>query len=302
MNKKYPQELWTCGTELEYADVLFGQYLPEGASWNTKDNTVVNSNGIANDPKGEIYPYGGEINTKPTYSVSDQIDHIAEINKVLNPKPVINYRCNLHLHLRIPGVKNDLEALKRIQRYIDGNAEEAFSIVERVPKPDRSQMSQEAYDGAMKRYKRRFKSHQYMVPQSRLDEMYAAKTPHEFWQAHAPIGKDGLRMWYFAPRAGINLRQLFEETETIEFRHFPGTIDMVEMESCHLWIRAFMIEALSDNPRSPREIYMEGDYKFPEFAPYDYELEKMYQLTNFESNTRAQVKEIIAKLHAEGKI
>ncbi|MEK6879360.1 MAG: hypothetical protein AABY22_07130, partial [Nanoarchaeota archaeon] len=42
---------------------------------------------------------------------------------------------------------------------------------------------------------------------------------------------------------------------------------------------------LSDYPKSPREIYMDQDFKFPEFAPYDHELEKMYQLTNFDSNT-----------------
>jgi hypothetical protein len=189
-----------------------------------------------------------------------------------------------------------------LQRYIDSYGQEAFDIVERIPKPDPSQMSKEAYEGAYKRFKRRKVSHQYMLPKNRLDEMYAATTVKEFWEAHAPIGKDGARMWYFSPRPGINLRQLWEETDTVEFRHYPGTIDPWEFDSCVRWSKEFLYHALSDEQKRPLDFYTPEDYKFPKFGEYDYELDKIFKMTNFADNNRATVKANIEKLQAEGKI
>ena len=45
---------WTCGVELEYGNVSLDCKLTGGATWNDKDNTVVSSTGIANDPKGVL--------------------------------------------------------------------------------------------------------------------------------------------------------------------------------------------------------------------------------------------------------
>ncbi|MEN6369497.1 MAG: hypothetical protein ABFD77_07360, partial [Thermotogota bacterium] len=64
--RRYDTDSFTYGVELEYADVKFGNPLPNGCAWNTKDNTIVNSNGIANDPLGKLWLFGGEINTRPT--------------------------------------------------------------------------------------------------------------------------------------------------------------------------------------------------------------------------------------------
>ena len=75
-----------------------------------------------------------------------------------------------------------------------------------------------------------------------------AKTPKQFWHNHANVDKQGKRMWFITPRAGINLRQLFE-TKTLEFRHFPGTLDNDEMYSCLLWCREFMHAALTTDER-----------------------------------------------------
>jgi hypothetical protein len=132
--------------------------------------------------------------------------------------------------------------------------------------------------------------------------MMAATTVQEFYEEHAPKTEKG-RMWFFSPRAAINLRQMWEETETIEFRHFPGTIDLVEMESCVRWCREFLVAALC-NELTPREFYLTDPkpWKFPEFAEYDHELEKMYQLTNHDSNSRAVIAKRIEEFRNTGKI
>jgi Putative amidoligase enzyme len=288
--KNFSIDDWSYGVELEYGNCYRFGALPAGAQWNDKDNTCVSSTGIANDPVGQLYAYGGEINTKPTYTIQEQIEHISEINAALDPAALVNYRSNLHIHIRVPGLKDDLESCKKLLRYIDRYQEEAFDIVETIPVPTKGSMTEDEYQGALKRMKRRKKSHQYKLPESRVAAMLAATTTQEFYEEHAPKTEKG-RMWYFSPRAGINLRQMFEETNTIEFRHFPGTLNMVEMESAIRWCQLFMDAALNQEDVSPRDIYWANDFTFPDFQTYDYKTEQVYQYTNFDTNSRKEVKE-----------
>jgi len=288
---------WTYGVELEYGNCRYGSQLPDGASWNNKDNTCVSSTGIANDPDGILYQYGGEINTKPTGSIKEQVSHIVDINEILNPKPIVNYRSNLHIHIRVPGLKDDLVTCKQLLRYIDQYQQEAFDIVEQIPTPNKALLPPIVYEWELKRMKRRYKSHQYKLPKSRVDAMLQAKTTQEFFEEHATLTEKG-RMWYFSPRAGINLRQMWEETETIEFRHFPGTLDPYEMESCITWCHNFLDVALNDNSITPRDIfyYSDFDYKFPKFQPYEFETEQVYQWTNFGTNKKSDIAKRIQAL------
>jgi hypothetical protein len=289
--KTYDVDSFTYGAELEYGNCYRFADLPDGAQWNDKDNTCVSSTGIANDPLGKLYQYGGEINTRPTNTPEEQVEHIARINAALpngGPAPTVNYRSNLHIHVRVPGLKDDLESCKRLLRYIDQYQQEAFSIVERIPKTDPN-LPPEVYEWERKREKRRYKSHQYKMPKNRVEAMLAATTTQDFYEEHAPATEKG-RMWYFSPRAGINLRQMWEETHTIEFRHFPGTLDMDEMLSAIKWCRAFLSHALSAAQKSPAEFLREeGPFNFPEFEPYEFETEQLYQWTNFDKNTRKVV-------------
>ena len=125
----YDKASFTYGVELEYGDSYRFNELPTGAKWNDKDNTCVSTTGIANDPLGLLYKYGGEINTKPTDTVKEQIEHIAAINAMLQPAPVVNYRSNLHIHVRVPGLKDDLDSCKKLLRYINEFQQQAFDIV-----------------------------------------------------------------------------------------------------------------------------------------------------------------------------
>jgi hypothetical protein len=283
----YDKTSFTYGVELEYGDSHRFNELPIGAKWNDKDNTCVSTTGIANDPLGLLYEYGGEINTKPTETIEEQIQHIVEINSALQPAPIVNYRSNLHVHVRVPGLKDDLESCKKLLRYINEFQQQAFDIVETIPIPSKSLLEPVVYEWALKRMKRRQKSHQYKLPESRVNAMLNAKTTQEFYEEHAPLTEKG-RMWFFSPRAGINLRQMWEETNTIEFRHFPGTLNMIEMESCIRWCREFLDAALNTE-KTPTEIFWETSYKFPKFQPYEFETEQIYQWTNFDAHSRKVV-------------
>jgi hypothetical protein len=290
---KFDTKHWTYGVELEYGNCDRKiKDLPEGAKWNTLDNTCVSSTGIANDPQGKLYEFGGEINTKPTSTSDEQVEHIAKINKFLRdngPSPIVNYRSNLHIHIRVPGLKDDLKALKQLLTYINTYQEQAFAIVENIPVPDRNTLPPLEYTWAKKRYDRRLTSHQHKLPQKRVEAMLAATTPTEFWHEHAHKDAKGNPAWFQCPRAGINLRQLFEETNTIEFRHFPGTLKPGEMRSAINWCHNFLQLALHFPDTAPGTLLETHNYTFPQFEPYEFETEQVYQYTNFDKNSRKVV-------------
>lgn len=291
---------WTYGVELEYGNCDRTIVdLPDGAKWNSLDNTCVSSTGIANDPQGKLYKFGGEINTRPTSTPDEQVEHIAKVNKFLRdngPAPIVNYRSNLHIHIRVPGLKDDLPALKQLLRYITTYQEQAFAIVENIPVPDPKTLPALQYEWANKRYKRRLTSHQHTLPQKRVEAMLAATTPEEFWHEHAHKDAKGKPAWFQCPRAGINLRQLFEETNTIEFRHWPGTLNMTQMRDAINWCQGFLNLALNHEDTPPVTLYAHSTWDFPQFEPYEFETEQVYQYTNFDKNSRKEVTERLANL------
>lgn len=286
---RYDSDEWSYGVELEYGNCYRFAELPDGAQWNDKDNTCVSSTGIANDPSGKLYAYGGEINTRPTYTIIEQIDHISKINAALmNPKKIVNYRSNLHIHVRVPGLKDDLAMCKQLLKYIELYQDQAFEIVEQIPVPDRNLPPLE-YEWAVKRMKRRYRSHQYKLPNARVAEMLNAETTQQFYESHAHKNAKGDPAWFQCPRAGINLRQMWEDTNTIEFRHFPGTLHLGEMESCIKWCKRFLEEALAGDMTSPLEIFNADEFNFPKFEEYEFETEQGYQFTNFDTNNKGDI-------------
>jgi hypothetical protein len=282
----------TFGMELEFGDVWRTE-LPTGLSWNEKDYSIVSSTGIANDPKGRAYRRGGEINSVPTNSVAEQLEMFELLIKQ-HPEAAINHRTNLHLHVCVPGLSENLPALKKLLSYIDANQSAIYDAIEPIPVPLRGDyLSEEAYKGAMKRYKRRKVSHQYKVPEARVAEAMQATTVREFFDAHSKLQADGKRAYGLTTRAGINLLQL-QETDTVEFRHFTNTLDIKKLASCFVWVSKF-IEGALNNATVP-ELLSAYAYDFPEFAPFDFAMECGYGYTNFQHNSRKVVEARLNKL------
>jgi hypothetical protein len=282
----------TYGVEYEFGDIWRTE-LPAGLSWNEKDYSIVSSTGIANDPKGRAYQRGGEINSVPTNSIAEQLEMFEALLK-LHPEAAINHRTNLHLHISVPGLSEDLPTLKKLLSYIDANQSAIYQAIEPIPVPLREDyLSEEAYKGALKRYKRRKVSHQYKVPEARVSEALQASTVREFFDAHSKLQSNGKRAYGLTTRAGINLLQL-QETNTVEFRHFTNTLDVKKLASCFVWVAKF-IEGALDNATVP-ELLSAYAYDFPEFAPFDYNMELGYCYTNFDKNSRKVAEGRIAML------
>lgn len=287
---------WTYGAEHELADIPRNAPLPAGWGWDVKDNTIVNSNGIANDPRGKLYGFGGEINTPPTDSIAGQAEILNEI-VARYPEAKCNYRSNLHFHIRVPGLKDDLPKLKRIAQYNRYWLPTVLVAVNPIPVPV---PTLEAWGGAMRRYRRRKRSHHTVLTATRTELMLCAPTVEDFFLAEVPrTAAGGKPMWHAQARAAVNLRQLLD-TDTIEFRSAVGTLDPVLFTNAFQFWDNYLCCALSDW-RSVDEInpwsMFRGSCAFPAFPPYQHDLEIRYRATCHDGTvSKTQIAENIKQI------
>jgi hypothetical protein len=283
------------GCEHELADISLDVKLPKGYGRDARDYTIVNSNGIANDPTGVLYRFGGEINTPPTSDSSGQVAILGDILRLM-PNAKVNYRSNLHVHVRWPGLKEDLKLLKRVQSFIHMAMPRLLPLIEPIPKPDPIELlSTEEYKGAVRRYKRRRVSHQTLLTSRRLEEQLKAKTIDEFFRLEVPASKKtGQPMWHMQPRLCVNLRQLLQ-TDTVEFRHFPGTLNGNELRHCVDWCSSFLTAAIEDHRDASLGLiksFIEGGRAklCPKCPPYQHWQELRYRATCHDGSlTREQI-------------
>jgi len=257
---------WTYGAEHEFSDWDAWTVLPKCYA-RSPDYTIVNSNGIAAQPNPKLYRYGGEINTPPT-DMDGQVECLTKIVDML-PECSINHRSNLHIHIRVPGLIGSLETLKNLQVYIHTELPKIIDLLEPIPKGTTL--------AEKKREKRRRVSHHTFLTKQRLEKQLQAGSVKEFFELECPKTKDGKVMWHAQPRLAVGLRQLLQ-TDTIEFRHFPGTLEESELYVCLNWCRDFLVWALEKRPI--KNLWKNYEYSdFPQFPEFDEELEIGYQAT-----------------------
>lgn len=255
------------GAEHELADWDNLIPLPKGFG-RSKDHTIVNSNGVAAQPTPKDYRWGGELNTPPTGYLDEQSE-LLYIIKETYPNATINHRSNLHIHVRVPGLRDSLADLKHLQEYVHEELPKVIDLVEPIPEgvtpPER------------KRERRRRVSHHTFLTGKRVKQQLNARSLSEFFEREVPRSKAGKPMWHAQPRCCVNLRQLLQ-TDTVEFRHFPGTLDPKELRVCLEWCYTFLRYALKN-----QSIETLWDHfsvrKFPTFPEYNLDHEIGYQAT-----------------------
>lgn len=271
-------ENWTYGAEHEWADWPLATRLPALYGRDVRDITIVNSNGVANDPTGRLYGFGGEINTPPTDSPEGQVACLSELKSLL-PGATVNHRSNLHVHVRSPGLRGDLALLKQVQAYIHANMRRVLAVIQPLPRPSAVEHSpdSEELQGALRRWRRRRVSHQTLLTPARLQRQLSASTAEEFFRLEPPWSKDGKPLFVCQPRLCVSLRQLLD-TDTVEFRHFAGTLDEAEMQACVDWCRDFLLAALQNSSVEKLLARYDGR-RFPVFPPYVHWREMRYRAT-----------------------
>ena len=267
---------WSFGAEHEFADIPVDGPLPKG--WGRDpEPTIVNSNGIVADPTGKMYKFGGELNTPPTLTAKGQVEWFQWVKEEF-PMAAVNYRSNLHIHIRVPGLKDDLGALKRVQAFIHRHMAEAIEVLVPLPRPTaREYPKPNELAGAMRRWRRRRVSHRTLLTPTRLKRQLEATTVGEFFDREPPQGKNGKPLWHAQPRLCVSLRQLLQ-TDTIEFRHFPQTLDDDELLDCCVWCKRFLWAAITE-ASIDSELAWARTKRFPVFPPYVHWQEVCFRAT-----------------------
>lgn len=285
----------TFGAELEIPDWNIPKYeaelLKTGATRDLLDYTIINSSGVANDPKLNFCIFGGEINTKPTATIAEQVKHIGDILNAIGPHSS-NHSQNLHLHIRIPELKGSIEHLKKFTSWLYLN-QEAFCNRFILPEIERQSNFLEIFnpeDNALRRqfYQRR--------KQSRMRKIY----PYEFQQTSAGTDFESWYNGWFAKnkttgkrinhtihRQYINLTSL-HSNNTIEFRFFSHEDNLTKIENAfNLCLTT--IEAILNNTPA----YEIPDFDLPQGGLFNPKLEKIAKLTKQKNGCTQKDKEII---------
>jgi hypothetical protein len=277
------------GAELELSDWPRHQPLAPGQGIDVRDVTMVNSNGVAVDPRGLQWNWGGEINTAPSHDVDGQADQLADIMRKW-PETTVNYRSNLHCHVRVPQLREDLKSLKRLQTFIHRWMPLLLPIIEPLPRPFDDYKTEEEYRGALRRWRRRKVSHQKLMLSERLRYQLEAESPEDFRDREYRDWRTEALHPAIHPRLCVNLRQLWE-TDTIEFRHFPGTTSPLELLTAVTWCREFVKMALREGEpkEDPRAVALAYAARLPRFQRYDHWLETGYEATSVKFHPRAEL-------------
>lgn len=260
----YDKNDFTYGYEIEWGDIDRTIDIPDHlGSWEYAETDIVNIHEpyqfVACDPLGTEPPMGGEVNTKPTATWQEQVDRIMELYDLFvqhgnNPSAsCVNHG---HLHVRVPGLTEDVEGLKRLIAYIQKN--QTKTIESCYGFYDAPEMK--LFKGAKMYLK--LDGGREMPDYMCNNILNLTKDFDHFIKLHA-AGKDGVSMG--RPfRYAINT-YCMKHTGTIEFRCFRSSVVREEIEDQFRFAEKFIDAALNDGP-SVDEILRETRYRFPPFV------------------------------------
>ena len=220
---KYNKKDYTWGYEVEWGDIDRRRDIPEYfGKWEYAETDIVNIlepyKYVACDPLGVEPHMGGEVNTKPTATWEEQVELIMDLHKFFvdsGDKPTAACVNHGHLHVHVPNLIDDIEALKRLIKYIAINQDLTIATLynfydagERMKRSKGAKMYLK-YDGG-----------RAMPTYMSNNILNLAEDFKDFIKLHA-AGKDGVSMG--RPfRYAINTYCL-KHTGTIEFRCFRST-------------------------------------------------------------------------------
>ena len=259
----------TWGYEIEWGDIDRRIKIPENlGSWEYAETDIVNLKEpfkyVACDPLGTNPHFGGEINTKPTKTWQEQVNNIMYLYEYFNKQnnqPTSSCVNHGHLHVHIPGLTENLDALKKLISYIKNNQSTIIDVCYQyydypnIKKHKNAKMYLK-YDGGRP------------MPEYMCNNIInLAKDFKSFIKLHC-AGKDGVSMG--RPfRYAINTYCL-KHTQTIEFRCFRSTTNKKEIQDQFRFVEKFL-ECVFITNEPIFEVFKKENFNFPKFYFNDYE-------------------------------
>ncbi len=267
--KIYQPETFTYGYELELGDIDRRRLLPvEFGKWEYAECDIVNIHGEyagqACDPLGELPPMGGEINIFPAYNPEELTNRIVdciEWFKGHGDRPSSSCVNHGHVHIHVPGLRDDIAALKRLTSAIDQYQHEIIRLCYGYEEhPDMAE-----------------------AKTARTYLKWDGGRPMPNWMASNIIDKaedfdDFIRI-QCCGRDGVSRGRPFryavntyclKHTDTIEFRCFRASLSEYEIWSSIDFARRFLLLALNGGNTTIRHLITSNGYLFPRFE-YNHE-------------------------------
>lgn len=279
---------WTFGAELEWPDVDRRAELGGGWAWSVTDYTVVNSDGTANDPRGELNRWGGELNTPVCGSVEELGERAGEMRAQL--KPGHNYRSNLHIHVAAPEFA-DVENLKRIAEFSRRELPGALKMMDPLNGLFSGLTDEAEVAGARKRMAHSERSRHYFVSDARHARRMEARGIEEMLRAEVPMSREGAPCWALASREAVNLRSM-RKHGTIELRCFAADGSGENVWAAASFSRDWLATALEGG-----EVFeLPYFYSLPIQPAFELKLERGWEWTNLKHNRRNVVRGRLAEM------
>ncbi|MFZ9046889.1 MAG: hypothetical protein ACO2ZZ_13605 [Cyclobacteriaceae bacterium] len=267
----YNSKDFTWGFELELSDVPKDFPVnPALGKWESAECDILNTlppyRGICADPLGIDPPVGGEINVNPTKTKEEQVSRIMRIVsdiKIEGYTPNISPTAHSHIHVFVPGLKDDPEGLKRLMGYIKDNQHAMIDAVYGFYEHPEMKNCPKAktylkLDGGR------------TMPDWQIDNIIKNTTDFDSFILQHQTGKDAVSRGR-PIRYGINT-YCMKQVGTIEFRCFRGTLHAQQLMHSFDFVNRFMEEALCNpEPVSVRDILNERQWNFPKMQ-WDLEL------------------------------
>ena len=255
---QYSSDKYTWGYEIEWGDIDRTLEIPSHlGTWEQAEIDIVNIHEpykyVAVDPLGINPPVGGEINTKPTRTWKEQVDRIMEIHQLFvdnGDSPSSSCVNHGHLHVHVPDLKNDIDALKRLIKYIKRNQKTTIKKLYGFYDDPEIKGGYLEIDGGTP------------MPEQVCNKIIdRAKNFDDFIDYHyLPEHLEGEMP---PARYAINT-YIMQYTNTIEFRCFRSSTNRKQIEDQFRFVEKFMDAALNGGPKV-KHILSEYDYEFPPF-------------------------------------
>lgn len=256
----YSKDDFTYGMELELGDVRRDIEIPKHlGSWEYSETDVLNKlppyKGICSDPLGIDPPVGGEINTKPTKTWKEQVERVMEIQSLFST-PTSSCISHNHVHVHVPGLKDDMDHLKRLTAYFCNWGHHIVPVVGDFKSyPGMKSKAYFKYDGGR------------LMPNWLSVNLQSAKDFEDYIRIYQ-CGKDGVSRGR-PLRFAFNLYCL-KHTNTIEFRFFRNSTDEREIADSLRFAEELVYAGLTSG-ESPLDILKRGDFEFPRFKYENWE-------------------------------
>ena len=291
--KNYDRSTFTYGFEIEWGDIDRNMTIPpELGAWEYCETDIINLRepyrGLGSDPKGVNPPVGGEINMKPTRTMEEQVDNIMKIHDLFvahGTPPTTGCVNHGHLHIHVPGLIEDIDALKRLSLYLRDNQHMTIDRCYQFRVMPNMEMTKTAktylkHDGGR------------IMPDWLATNLGTIPVDFDDWIRVHCCGKDAKTL--SRPfRYGIHTYAL-KNSKTIEFRCFRSSIDRQEILDSFRFATDWIDAALNNGP-DVQELFLTNDYKFPPFE-YDHEMYLAWENTKYERTDRNLDDETAEKL------